>query len=188
MDTMQKRKPKIGPIGKAIIASILVVGVVPVFAMFPGLTYAIAPFVKKKRNITKQAVQRSVDSLIQSGVIRKRITKDGDVLLELTRKGKWEAFIRGNAQDRANKQWDQMWRVVIFDVPLSKNKSRGELRRAMLLYGFKMLQQSVWVYPYACDDFIEIVKSHLGVSSNVLYMKVAQLENDSHLRKEFKLS
>ncbi len=80
-----------------------------------------------------------------------------------------------------------LWRVIIFDVPQTKSKLRHELRRAVKLYGFKMIQQSVWVYPYACDDFVGILKKHLGLSHDVLYMKVAFIENDKQLRKEFEL-
>ncbi len=182
------RKPNIGPVGRAIIASIAVVGVVSLFVMFPGMTYALAPFIKKKKQPRKQTIQRSVESLVQAGLVEKIIRNDGVVTLRLTKKGKWEALLHSRSFDTRKEKWDALWRVVIFDVPQSKNKMRHELRRAMKLYGFKMLQQSVWVYPYACDDFVEILKNHLGVSNDVLYMKVAFIENDKHLCKEFKLA
>jgi phenylacetic acid degradation operon negative regulatory protein len=119
--------------------------------------------------------------------VKKTISPQGDIKLQLTRKGKWEAFLRFGSQDALKKEWDGTWRVVIFDVPKTKDKIRSELRRAMKLYGFVMLQQSVWVYPYACDDFVVLLKEHLDVSHDVLYMKVAYIENDQHLQKEFKL-
>jgi phenylacetic acid degradation operon negative regulatory protein len=83
--------------------------------------------------------------------------------------------------------WDGIWRVVVFDVPNEKTKVRNELRRAMKLYGFKLLQRSVWVYPYKCNDFTALLKSHLGTSNDVLYMEVKYIENDRLLRKEFAL-
>ncbi len=181
------RKPNIGPVGEAIIASIAVVGIISIFALFPGITYALAPFIKKKKQPRKQTIQNSVESLVRFGLVEKFISKDGTVTLQLTQKGKWEALLRSRSFDIKREKWDMLWRVVVFDVPQSKNKMRHELRRAMKLYGFKMLQQSVWVYPHACDDFVQIFKKHLGVSNDVLYMKVAFIENDKHLRKEFKL-
>lgn len=181
------RKPKIGPAGEAIIASIALVGVISILALAPGMASVIAPFIKKKKYFKKQTIQRSIDSLIRSGLVEKNISKNGAVTLQLTRKGKWEALLRSKSFDTKKEKWDSMWRVVIFDVPQTKNKLRHELRRAMKLYGFKMLQQSVWVYPHACDDFVEILKKHLGVSNDVLYMKVAFIENDKHLRREFAL-
>lgn len=181
------QKQRIGPVGEAILASIAVVGVISLFVMFPGMTYALAPFIKKKKYPRKQTIQNSVESLVQSGLVEKIIGKDGTVSLQLTKKGKWEALLRSRSFDTKKEKWDKLWRVVVFDVPQSKNKIRHELRRAMKLYGFKMLQQSVWVYPHACDDFVQILKKHLGVSNDVLYMKVAFIENDTHLQKEFTL-
>lgn len=186
----QTRKPRIGPIGGAILTSIAVVGTVSLFALFPGLTYVLAPFIKKqKRKVSQEKViEASVETLVRSGLVRKNIGKDGTVHLELTKKGKWEALLRTKAFDVRKEKWDKLWRVVVFDVPQEKNKIRNELRRAMRLYGFKMLQQSVWVYPHACDAFVEVLKSHLGVSNDVLYMKVSYIENDQHLRREFQVS
>ena len=181
------QKPRIGPVGEAIIASIALVGVISVLALLPGMTCAIAPFIKKKKYPRKQIIQRSVESLVRAGLVSKKIHTDGTVTLELTQKGRWEALLRTKSFDERKEKWDMLWRVIIFDVPQTKNKLRYELRRAVKLYGFKMIQQSVWVYPYACDDFVGILKEHLGLSHDVLYMKVAFIENDKQLRNEFKL-
>ncbi len=182
----QVHKLRIGPIGTAILGSIAIAGVVSLFALFPGMTYVVAPFIKKrKRKLSKEKmIETSVESLVDSGLVRKIIAKDGSVQLELTKRGKWEAILRTKSFDIKKEKWDKVWRVVIFDVPQAKDKMRRELRRAMNLYGFKMLQQSVWVYPHACDDFVEILKNHLGVSNDVLYMKVSYIENEQHLRRE----
>ncbi len=181
------QKMRIGPVGEAILAGVAVVGVVSVLALFPGVTCVIAPFIKKKQYPQKQVIQKSVESLVRAGLVSKKIHKDGTVTLELTQKGRWEALLRTKTLDERKEKWDMLWRVIVFDVPQSKSKLRRELRRAMKLYGFRMLQQSVWVYPYACDDFVGVLKKHLGLSNDVLYMKVAFIENDTQLRKEFKL-
>lgn len=184
----QKIKQRIGPIGEAILVSMLVVGAVSFLAIFPGVTTLIAPFIKKKKYSSRQAIQRNVESLVRAGLIKKTLSPSGSVQLKLTKKGRWEAFLRGKSKDKKSQKWDGTWRVVIFDVPQRKYRVRDELRRAMTLYGFKRLQISVWVYPYACDDFIELIKEHLGISSDVLYMKVSYIENDKHLRREFNLT
>jgi len=189
-DKVKAKKFKIGPVGEAIVLSIAAVGVVSVVALFPGVAHIIGPFLKKEKNKqyqVKQKISRSVESLVQSGVVRKYIDASGEVRLELTQKGKWEAFLRLGSKDTQHKKWDRLWRVVVFDVPQSKDKMRRELRRAMSMYGFKMLQQSVWVYPHACDDFVALFKEQLGVSHDVLYMKVKYIENEERLRKEFKI-
>ncbi len=181
------RSQRIGDVAGAILVGVSLVGVVSLFALFPGAASIVAPFIKKKKYPKKQTIEKSVESLRKAGLIKKTVGADGHIHIELTTRGKWHALLRSRAHDTRIQQWDKIWRIVIFDVPVSKNKLRSELRGAMLMYGFKMLQQSVWVYPYPCDDFIAVLKSHLGVSGDVLYMKVSYIENDTRLRKEFGL-
>ena len=181
------KRVKIGHIGKAILGIVAVTGVVGVLALFPGVTYAIAPFIKKKKYVHKRAIQKSIDSLIRNGLLKKSFAKDGSVKIELTKRGRWEAMLTAPSIDTRSKKWDRLWRVVVFDIPQDKQKERTELRRAMRLFGFKLLQKSVWVYPFPCDDFVLILKERLGISHDVLYMKVSYIENDTHLRKEFKI-
>ncbi len=181
-----RTRMKIGPISEAILVSIASVGVISILVLFPGMTCVIAPLLKKK-SFQKRDVQKNLDSLIRAGLVKMHTDAKGNSKIELTKKGKWEAFLRLGFQDFSKKKWDGMWRVVIFDIPISKNKIRKELRRAMILFGFKMLQQSVWTYPYSCDDFVALLKNYLGVKNNVLYMKVGHIENDKYLRKEFGL-
>ena len=53
--------------------------------------------------------------------------------------------------------------------------------------GFIRLQDSVWVYPYDCEDLMALLKADLKLGSAVLYMVVEHIENDKHLRAEFGL-
>jgi DNA-binding transcriptional regulator PaaX len=183
------KRIRIGPIGEAVLVSVAVVGFVSVAVLFPGVTTLIAPFVRKKKYSPRQSIQRNVMSLIRQGLLKKTVSKNGTVHLELTRKGRWEAFLRAPKESREKRKgWDKQWRIIIFDVPQAKTKVRDELRRGVQMYGFKQLQQSVWVYPYACDNFVKILKEHLGVASDVLYMKVSYIENERHLRREFNLT
>ncbi len=187
---LMKRNIKISPIGEAILGVVAVGTIITVAAMFPGVAYIIAPFLKKKKYSPRQAITRNLESLIKAGLITRTRNANGDIVLKLSKKGTWEAMIRHNVLPtfkNERKDWDTLWRVVIFDVPNVRNKERGDLRRAMRMFGFKPLQKSAWVYPFECDNFIALLKSHLGIANDVLYMKVSYIENARHLRKEFQL-
>ncbi len=186
--SVKSQRIKIGNTGKAILGVVAIAGIITTVALFPGVTMVIAPFLKKKKYSAKQSIQRNIDSLVRNGLLKKTIDKTGSVRIELTKRGRWEAFLRAPSQDSAQKKWDSLWRVVIFDIPETKVRERKELRRAMQMFGFKLLQKSVWVYPFPCDDFVALLKDRLGVSHDVLYMKVSHIENDKHLRREFSLS
>jgi len=84
-------------------------------------------------------------------------------------------------------KWDKKWRVVIFDIPEKKRKARDQIRSVFISAGFYRLQDSVWVYPYDCEDIVGLLKTDIGVGKDLLYMIVDEIENDKHLRENFGL-
>lgn len=107
-----------------------------------------------------------------------RITKKGKRVLELETQ---------KVVSTKKRKWDRRWRVVTFDIPERRRKVRVRLRRFMEEYGFVRLQDSVWIYPYDCEDLIALAKANLRVGADVLYMIVERLEMDRHLREHFAL-
>jgi len=85
------------------------------------------------------------------------------------------------------KRWDKRWRVVIFDIPERRRGTRDRLRIVMCEGGFYRLQDSVWLYPHNCEDFIALLKADLKIGNAVLYMVVEQIENDSIIKEHFSL-
>jgi DNA-binding transcriptional regulator PaaX len=85
------------------------------------------------------------------------------------------------------RRWNGRWRVVIFDVPERRRKIRDRLRILIQETGFVRLQDSVWFFPYDCEEFIALLKAELKIGSAVLYMVVEEIENDKHLREHFGL-
>lgn len=56
-------------------------------------------------------------------------------------------------------KWDNKWRVVIFDIPEELHTKRNQLRTKLKNLGFYMLQKSIFVIPYPCEDeLIDICK------------------------------
>ena len=85
--------------------------------------------------------------------------------------------------------WDGKWRILMFDMRESRKKARNTLRTLIRNAGFVRLQDSVWVYPYPCDEFIELVRAHLSSGTGELqYFATEALESDKALRLHFNLS
>ncbi|KKW42146.1 MAG: hypothetical protein UY91_C0006G0018 [Parcubacteria group bacterium GW2011_GWB1_55_9] len=74
-----------------------------------------------------------------------------------------------------------------FDVPEKRKKIRERLRFEMQEVGFLHLQDSAWVYPYDCEEFIALLKADLHIGKDVLYAIVEEIENDKWIRKHFSL-
>ena len=178
-------KVHIGPVAEVVLTTIALAGVVTLAVCAPNAMILLKPFLKEKKYSPKRAVNKSIESLVRTGLVEKKINENGEVTLELTKRGRWESLIRGNLEKKP--VWDNKWRIVIFDVPDTKSKLRDELRRGMRLYGFQLLQKSVWIYPYPCDDFVKIIREYLEIKEDVLQVTAVSFEQDKMYRKLFKL-
>ncbi len=142
----------------------------------------------KKSKLKLFEVNQGVKRLLSRGLIE--IKEDNTKkYLALTDKGKHFLLkyqLEGLVQDKSRK-WDKKYRVVIFDISEQRKKTRDHLRRMLRSFGFVCLQNSVWVYPYKCQDIIDLVKQYLELKEDVVYMVVESIENDGWLKENFKL-
>lgn len=128
-----------------------------------------------------------------------RLARDGLITFE-ERKGKRYARItemgrnvlaleqqKKALQARKKKRWDRRYRIVIFDIAEVRRTTRIRLRLAMRAAGFVRLQDSVWVYPYDCEDFTALLKADLRIGREVVYIIAESIENDGWLREQFDL-
>ena len=66
-----------------------------------------------------------------------------------------------------NKKWDKKWRVIIFDIPEELHNERNNLRRKLKSLGFYILQKSVFVFPYPCEEELGDLCAKIGVGDYV---------------------
>lgn len=131
------------------------------------------------------SVQSARERLVRKGLLK--YTASGFV--SLTRKG--EAALRQFELHEYKLQkparWDEMWRLLIFDIREERKGLRDKVRRTLIAIGFVRLQYSVWAYPYDCEDLVTLLKADFRVGKEVLYLIVDKIENDRWLRKRFGL-
>lgn len=157
------------------LGSELIVG--GVIEYLTGIDYQ---FSKRRREIIMSAANRLVKKgLVQFKDKHYALTDLGEKILR-----EWEM---ARYQIRRPRKWDGKWRVIIFDIPEKKRMARTRVREILKAAGFQRLQNSVWVYPYDCEDIIGLMKTDLGVGKHILYLIVDQLENDRFLRMDFDL-
>ncbi len=117
----------------------------------------------------------------REGIIYARITPKGEQELRRYRLGEYREHYE------KPKRWDKKWRVVIFDIKEQNKTARHLLREELTRWGFLRLQNSVWVYPYPCEEYIALLKTNFELGKSVLYMIVEEIENDQWLREAFDL-
>lgn len=163
---------------KAILATVQIAGIITLTAMAPNMLSLLGKVPRRGQEKLKSAVRR----LQEKGLLH--VGPDG---IRLTAKG--ERYIQTTALRPVQPWlWDKKWRVVIFDIPKNKERRRRLLRDTLIQIGFKQLQQSVWVYPYDCEELILLLKTDYRLGKEVIYMIVDKIERDSILREYFDLT
>ena len=173
---------------RAILQLVAASGIVSLAVMSPNMLKIIPrPLLKKLFDKPRSARAVAISKLIAAGYLMREVR--GNVrVLRITEKGKrYLERQRRLVPPTRPRTWDGKWRVVIFDIMEQHRSIRNRLRAELRSAGFILLQGSVWVYPYPCEEFIALLKSDVRVGKTVLYMVVDEIENDTWLKKEFDL-
>jgi CRISPR/Cas system-associated endoribonuclease Cas2 len=177
-------------IQQAVLEVVYTAGVLSLALVAPNAVKLFAPLEKAKRRKSdpKYSANRTLYRLLDAGYLTLeeeddhkyvRLTKKAEDFLVETRHRGWRL--------PEPKRWDSQWRVVIFDIPEKRKRTREKMRNTLNAIGFYRLQDSVWIYPYDCEEFITLLKTDFRIGKDLLYMIVARLENDSALRQHFGL-
>src|SRR3989339_850710 len=116
-------------------------------------------FPKEWRNIKLKRLYRVVREFYNDRLIDYKESEDGNVKIVLTKEGikKSINFKLDEMKIKIPPKWDGEWRIVIFDIPERFKKAREALRKKIKDLGFVKLQESVFVFPYECEDEINFV-------------------------------
>ncbi len=186
----KETKEKMVSISKDILITVGLLGFVAVAAMAGNAVQLLkyTPLGQRRQKIKNYEMNRYLKRLLERGLLRKTLRGNTEQL-EVTSKGK-KLILKYELESlNQNKppKWDKKYRVVIFDIAEERRGIRDRLRITIRGLGFIQLQQSVWVYPYPCQDIIELLKKYLEIKSEIIYMTVDTIENDQWLKTIFNL-
>ena len=179
-----KRRTRNNNIQKIILQTVATAGVLSVALLAPNALRAfkqIGLFPKRRQ---KEIFNSSRNRLVKAGLLTYE-----SKFIRLTAKGeaKLRQLEKYNYKLKKPKCWDKKWRVLIFDVPEKRRGIRDKVRNTITTLGFMRLQKSVWVYPYDCEDFINLIKADFKIGKDLLYLIVDSIENDREIRNYFQL-
>ncbi len=160
-------------------ASVISVGLVAPNAIGAMVKLGLLPTKRQK-----DSIRAARNNLVRQGLLRYDNGK-----LRLTALGARKLGLLRNAEHTFSKprKWDKRWRVLIFDIPEKRRGVREKIRRTLSFVGFMRLQDSVWVCPYDCEDFVTLLKADFKIGKDMLYMIVDVIEYDTPLRRHFGL-
>lgn len=183
LETDLKKRMRRTALQSAILSSLEVAGVVTIAIMAPNILQLLGKRYKRSDNVK---IRNAVGRLATKGLVTIS-AHGGDRRITLTQRGR--AYLNNNENYKVDRprKWDKKWRMVIFDIPETRKIHRRHLKRMLEEIGFERLQDSVWVFPYDCEDLIALLKANYGLGKEVLYIIADTIERDSDIRKKFDL-
>lgn len=161
--------------------TIAVMAVAPNMFQILGRTGALARLKYRSKGVLARLKQKGeIEFIERDGKKYARLTTLGEKILNLHRE-------KLNLVENKARRWDRRYRLIIFDIPEKRKQIREHLRFEMQEVGFLRIQDSSWVYPYDCEEFIALLKADLHIGKDVLYAVVEEIDNDKWIRKYFNL-
>lgn len=84
-------------------------------------------------------------------------------------------------------RWDHKWRIVMFDIPRSRDKARQPFRLKLQDLGFRLYQRSVFIYPYECHEEVHTIAKWYGVDQYIRYIVATEIHDMRTFVKTFDL-
>ncbi|MEK7157206.1 MAG: CRISPR-associated endonuclease Cas2 [Patescibacteria group bacterium] len=153
--------------------------------MFPALDRG-----KSRRKELYERTDQALYRLREKGFVTFSKTEGRRPTVHLTKHGETEVMKIVLCQYKISETivWNGKWHMIIFDIREKRRGVRQKLRKLLSGAGMLRLQDSVWIYPYPCDEFVALVRASLGSGTGELLYFIAEgLESDRHLRNHFNL-
>jgi CRISPR-associated endonuclease Cas2 len=189
LEEENKKNIRATKIQKVVLRTIATAGLLSVALLAPNALQMLKLFGLDKKLKSMANQTRSINNS------RQRLVKNGLVaysdsgFLYLTKAG--EKILREienrDFKIKKPKKWDRKWRILIFDIKERNRDIRNKIRNTLVSIGFIKLQQSVWVYPYDCEDLITLLKADFEVGKEILYIIADRIENEKVLLNYFGL-
>ncbi|MBI2635262.1 MAG: CRISPR-associated endonuclease Cas2 [Parcubacteria group bacterium] len=158
----------------------------------PNVAQLLKPLMRWRRNwdkIDKRRIHDAVKRLNNKRLVE-LVEKGDNIYVKITANGRnlLKRFDYDDIELLNTKEWDKKWRLVIFDIPEKKKKERNALSNKLRDLGLYHLQESVFVYPYDCQNEIDFICEFLSISRYVNYCTVESIDKrEGDLRQFFKI-
>ncbi len=157
-------------------------GIIAVALVAPNAVQAlrlVMPGASRRREYYPCHMKAVIERLRRRHLIQ-LVKKDRKAYYQVTEQGQ-EVLARYVLQETAMprpKRWDKKWRLLLFDIAETRKPTRENIRRSLQRLGLTRLQDSVWLYPYACEEVMELLRTAYGVRHDALYITTERFLGD----------
>lgn len=132
-----------------------------------------ALYENKNTDIKEQSIRNILSRMKKKGLLSNKsgkwaITLEGESLL----KERKSAFIKFSPRKNVNKKLPKTM-IVVFDIPEKKRVYRDWLRNELIIFGFELVQKSVWFGPALPKDFISYLNER-KLLDHIRFFKVSE--------------
>jgi len=140
----------------------------------------------QRSGLSESQARSWVNHALKQGWAAFHTSRDG-FKLSLSDQGrtKWQ---QGQLQaPLAQAEWDNRWRLVMFDIPAKYKPRRDRLRIKLKQLGLVQLQASVWLTPYPCKDHIRLLADLYRVGPYIYVLEARRFDGDHAFLAKFDL-
>ncbi|MCC5790002.1 MAG: hypothetical protein JJT75_10220 [Opitutales bacterium] len=112
---------------------------------------------------------RKIHRLEAEAFLEKLPGGSGDRIYRLTSKGKAAALGGKDPTQLWSRNWDGIWRLLLFDLPTKPKTPRNQLQAFLRNHDFGCLQGSVWISPDPVGKIRKKLKGYRHPSSLLLF-------------------
>lgn len=180
---------RLGPKAKKILL-LLEAGAALSLTRRPDVYFSILKKAAKEwKKINERSLRDAIKRLYKSKLIDYKEDKDETVTIVLSEKGKKKIlkYDLDKIQIKKPPKWDNLWRLMVFDIPEDKKQGRTALVAKLKELGFYPMQKSVYIYPYECKDEIDFIVEMFNLVPYVRFLRVKDVDIELDLKNKFHL-
>ncbi len=185
---VRKVKSVTSPVIKGMLKAGLAAGLVGTVVVAPNSLQAI-DFVANQIDKQKSRSKRFKEYAKRSGYFEVESVGDNKYCIRLTGKGVKAAqdVIFQDYELARKEKWDGRWHILMFDIPERHKGFRDTLSAKASTLGMKLVQNSVYVYPYDISEFVQSLHAvHPEATQYVLHAEVVSISGEEQLIESFR--
>lgn len=184
---VRKIKTVTNPIMKGLLNTIYVAGLAGTIVVAPNALQAFDLLVKQVDKDNKRS-KRFGSYARNSGYYEVDDLGDGKYAIKLSTKGQAAAknLLLEEYVIPKDSKWDGKWHILMFDIAEEHKYLRDVLRGKSLELGMLPLQNSVYVYPYKFDEFLNSLHAvYPEAMQYVLSLDATNIDGEDQLIERF---
>lgn len=166
---------------KDVLKVLAVTSIVIASVAMPNLPMVLGAAYKQWKNINRKDLGRIIKRLQKQEMLE--VKEDGNkIRFIITEKGERRLleYDFQNLELKIKKR-DGRWRLIIFDIPEDKKKSRDAFSKKLRELGCIRLQDSVYVSAFPCKNEIDFLCHFLEISDLVTLVSLNKIERGEEL-------